>query len=112
MGGSGVPMRLATTDSVPPGTVLARDVVVAPTSGPLLRQGVALTDGMRSALLTNGIGRIWVDDELGEGIEPTGILGELQRRDVLVAVAAMHAEAASGADPRRTAGRAHRRRAR
>ena len=93
MGGSGVRMRLATTDSVPPGTVLARDVVVAPTSGPLLRQGVALTDGMRSALLTNGIGRIWVDDELGEGIEPTGILGELQRRDVLAAVAAMHAEA-------------------
>ena len=93
MGGSGVRMRLATTDSVPPGTVLARDVVVAPTSGPLLRQGVALTDGMRSALLTNGIGRIWVDDELGEGIEPTGILGELLRRDVLAAVAAMHAEA-------------------
>jgi HD-GYP domain-containing protein (c-di-GMP phosphodiesterase class II) len=86
-------MRLATTASVPPGTALARDVVVAPTSGPLLRQGVALTDGMRSALVSNGVTRIWVDDELGEGIEPTGLLGELLRRDVLAAVAGMHAEA-------------------
>ena len=86
-------MRLATTDSVPPGTALARDVVVAPTSGPLLRQGVVLTDGMRSALMTNGVTRIWVDDELGEGIDPGGIMGELLRRDVLAAVAGMHGEA-------------------
>jgi HD-GYP domain-containing protein (c-di-GMP phosphodiesterase class II) len=86
-------MRLATTDTVPPDTVLARDVVVSPTSGPLLRQGVALTEGMCSALVTNGITRIWVDDELGEGIEPSGLLGELLRRDVLAAVAAMHGEA-------------------
>ena len=48
---------------------------------------------MRSALMTNGVTRIWVDDELGEGIEPGGIMGELLRRDVLAAVAGMHGEA-------------------
>ena len=36
-------MRLVPTASVMPGTTLARDVLVAPSAGPLLRAGVPLT---------------------------------------------------------------------
>ena len=86
-------MRLAATTSVPPGTTLARDVVVTPSSGPLLREDVSLTDGMLAALTTNGVTRIWIEDDLGEGIAPTGMLGSRLRREALVAVAEMHVEA-------------------
>ncbi len=86
-------MRLATTASVPSGAVLARDVSVAPGAGPLLRTGVALTDGMLASLQANGVLRIWIDDELGEGVAPTGMLSERLRRDALVEIATMHGEA-------------------
>jgi HD-GYP domain-containing protein (c-di-GMP phosphodiesterase class II) len=86
-------MRLAATTSVSPGTTLARDVVVAPSSGPLLREGVSLTGGMLTALTTNGVTRIWIEDDLSEGIAPTGMLGGRLRREVLVAVAELHVEA-------------------
>ena len=86
---SHVRMRLVTTASVIPGLTLARDVMVSPNAGPLLRAGVTLTDGMPQALLGNGVLRLWVDDELGEGITPAPLLGERMRREALIAVAGL-----------------------
>jgi HD-GYP domain-containing protein (c-di-GMP phosphodiesterase class II) len=86
-------MRLVTTASATPGLLLARDVLVSPNAGPLLRAGVALTDGLLGALAANGVTRIWIDDELGEGIAPTPMLGERLRREALSAMAAAHGAA-------------------
>jgi len=52
-----------------------------------------LTEGMIAALGANGVRRIWVEDDLGEGIVPQGILSERLRREALVAIADMHAQA-------------------
>jgi HD-GYP domain-containing protein (c-di-GMP phosphodiesterase class II) len=90
---SGVAMRLVTTTSVTPGLALARDVLVNPAGGPLLRAGVSLTDGMRDALLASGVARVWIEDDLSEGIVPSGMLGERVRREALTAVADLHAAA-------------------
>jgi HD-GYP domain-containing protein (c-di-GMP phosphodiesterase class II) len=90
---SRVAMRLIATTSVTNGLELARDVMVTPGGGPLLRAGVSLTDGMRQALLSNGITRVWIEDDVSEGIAPSGMLGERVRREALAAVAELHAEA-------------------
>ncbi|MEA2179981.1 MAG: hypothetical protein QOG77_3278 [Solirubrobacteraceae bacterium] len=86
-------MRLVTTASVTSGLQLARDVTVSPNGGPLLRGGVTLTDGMLQALLTSGVARLWIEDDLGEGISPTGMLGERLRREALYAMADVHGAA-------------------
>jgi HD-GYP domain-containing protein (c-di-GMP phosphodiesterase class II) len=86
-------MRLVPTASVTDGLELARDVLVSPNAGPLLRAGVILTGGMRDALLANGVLRLWIEDELGEGIAPTGMLTERLRREALLAIAGLHAAA-------------------
>jgi hypothetical protein len=86
-------MRLVPTESATPGLQVARDVVVSPNAGPLLRAGVALTDGLRAALLANGVAWLWIEDDLGEGIQPFPMLGERLRRDALGAIAALHTSA-------------------
>jgi HD-GYP domain-containing protein (c-di-GMP phosphodiesterase class II) len=83
-------MRLASTASVVTGTELARDVSVSPRPGHLLRAGVAIDEGLVAALLQNGVTRIWVKDELGEGIQPRSVLGERLRHNALAEVAELH----------------------
>jgi len=86
-------MRLVATSSVAPGIALARDIVVAPSAGPLLRAGVTLHDALRDSLLANGVTRIWIDDDLGEGIAPTRLLGDRLRGEALAALGELHVEA-------------------
>jgi hypothetical protein len=83
-------MRLVPTSSVSPGATLARDVLVGPSAGPLLRAGATLVAGMREALLANGVLRVWVEDDLSEGIAPAPLLGGRVRREALAAVAGLH----------------------
>ena len=81
-------MRLASISTVAPGTVLARDISLDPRFGvPLLRAGIALTPQFVQALVDVGVPAIWVADELGEGIEPRGLLSERVRHDAARAVA-------------------------
>jgi HD-GYP domain-containing protein (c-di-GMP phosphodiesterase class II) len=83
-------MHLVTTASIAPGTTLARDVMVSPNAGPLLRAGATLIEGMPEALLANGVLGVWVQDDLGEGIAPAPLLGTRMRREALTAVAGLH----------------------
>ena len=63
-------MRLVATSRLPDGTCLARDVEHGSEGTvPLLRAGVTLSGRYRQLLLDAGIHAVYVDDELGEGIE-------------------------------------------
>ena len=86
-------MRLTATASVVPGTELARDVSVSPRPGHLLCAGVVVDGRLQESLLANGITRIWVKDELSEGIHPTPVLGERLRSAAIAEIARLHAEA-------------------
>lgn len=83
-------MRLASTASVAPGTELARDVTVSPRPGHLLCSGVALDRALIEALLANGIMRVWVKDDLAEGIEPAPMLGARLRGEALAELTRLH----------------------
>jgi HD-GYP domain-containing protein (c-di-GMP phosphodiesterase class II) len=83
-------MRLASTASVVPGTEVARDIAVSPRPGHLLRAGVPIDARLVESLLENGVTRLWVKDDLGEGIQPRGVLGERLRNDALAEVAGLH----------------------
>jgi HD-GYP domain-containing protein (c-di-GMP phosphodiesterase class II) len=48
---------------------------------------------MIAALGANGVTQIWIEDDLGEGIVPKGILSERLRREALVAIAELHVQA-------------------
>src|SRR4051795_6480745 len=62
-------MRLISCSKIVDGVELARDVVVGPPgTAPLLRAGVKLTERYRTALPQAGIGSVWIEDALGEGI--------------------------------------------
>ena len=62
-------MRLISCSKIADGMELARDVVVGPPGTvPLLRAGVKLTERYRAALPKAGIGSVWVEDALSDGI--------------------------------------------
>src|SRR4051812_49188880 len=62
-------MRLISCSKIAGGMELARDIVAGPPgTAPLLRAGVSLSERYRTALPKAGIGSIWVEDELSEGI--------------------------------------------
>jgi HD-GYP domain-containing protein (c-di-GMP phosphodiesterase class II) len=64
-------MRLVSSRQLTPGTIVAREVRNGPSgTAPLVLAGTRLTDSMCSRLATRGVQAVWVDDELGEGIEP------------------------------------------
>jgi HD-GYP domain-containing protein (c-di-GMP phosphodiesterase class II) len=86
-------MRLTATASVVPGTELARDVTVSPRPGHLLCSGVVVDGRLLEALLENGITRVWVKDELSEGIDPAPVLGPRLRDEAIAHVARLHADA-------------------
>jgi HD-GYP domain-containing protein (c-di-GMP phosphodiesterase class II) len=62
-------MRLISCSKIVDGVELARDVVAGPPgAAPLLRAGVKLTERYRTALPKAGIGSVWIEDELSDGI--------------------------------------------
>jgi HD-GYP domain-containing protein (c-di-GMP phosphodiesterase class II) len=80
-------MRLMATRRLEPGVVLGRDVMDGRSAHiPLLRKGVKVTDRHREALLAAGVNAVYVDDELGEGIEVKQAVDPETRRRAAVAV--------------------------
>ena len=69
------------------GLKLARDVPSVDASGiPLLRAGAVITPGYQRALADMGIATVWVDDALGEGIEPEELVSPEVRREAATRV--------------------------
>jgi HD-GYP domain-containing protein (c-di-GMP phosphodiesterase class II) len=83
-------MRLASTASVVPGTELARDVTVSLRPGHLLCAGVPLDEQLVASLLQNGVTRVWVKDDLAEGIQPRNVLGDRLHAETLAEVSSLH----------------------
>jgi HD-GYP domain-containing protein (c-di-GMP phosphodiesterase class II) len=87
-------MRLVPINRLEPGMRLGHDVTTGrPGTAPLLRAGVELDSRYSNALLQSGIHAIWVEDDLGEGIEPVRPLSEETRREALAVTGAALAEA-------------------
>src|SRR5271167_734745 len=64
-------MRLVYLSALPPDAELARDVSSGSGSSlPLVTRGTRLTPAIAERLVTRGVSTVWIDDELGEGIEP------------------------------------------
>ncbi len=64
-------MRLVSSRHLKPGTRVAREVRSGPVgTAPLLLSGTLLTQSMCRRLRALGVAAVWVDDELGDGIEP------------------------------------------
>src|SRR5215472_7281566 len=81
-------MRLATTSSVPDNARLARDVLTGRADGvPLLRAGVQLTARYRKGLADAGVHAVYIEDELGEGIEVEQLVSDETRSVATRAVA-------------------------
>jgi HD-GYP domain-containing protein (c-di-GMP phosphodiesterase class II) len=77
----GVEMRLVATRRAV-GLVLARDVCDGRPGGlPLLRAGVTLTSDYVETLVASGINGVYIDDELGRGIEVTPALSATARAE-------------------------------
>ncbi len=77
----GAEMRLVATRRAV-GLVLARDVWDGrPGELPLLRAGVTLTSDYVESLLASGINGVYIDDELGRGIEVTPALSATARAE-------------------------------
>ena len=87
-------MRLVPTNSFDEGTRLGLDLPARPGQAPLLRAGVALRERHRDVLLGFGIGWIWIDDELSEGIDVPIALSVGTRTDARAVIARTFAEAA------------------
>jgi HD-GYP domain-containing protein (c-di-GMP phosphodiesterase class II) len=80
-------MRLVRLTGVADGMELARDIP-APTLGsaPLLRRGVHLSRSLAGRLESRGVRAVWVEDDLGEGINPAVPLPEEVRAATEAAV--------------------------
>jgi HD-GYP domain-containing protein (c-di-GMP phosphodiesterase class II) len=62
-------MRLISCSKIVDGVELARDIVVGPPgTAPLLRAGVKLSARYRTLLPRSGVGSVWIEDALSEGI--------------------------------------------
>jgi len=96
-------MRLVGVMRVVPGTVLARDVHTGRNGwAPLLRRGVVLDRKRLSALERAGIHAVYVDDELGAGIEvPQALSDEVREAATEALGIAFDRILAGGADDTR-----------
>jgi len=99
-------MRLVAAAHAPAGAPLARDVTPDPRSrSPLVRAGVPLTERHRAVLLEDGVAHVWVEDALGEGIEPPELLPAGLRRDLAEALHAVLLDARAALARRRAVAR-------
>jgi len=79
-------MRLAKLTEAA-GLTLARDVPSVDASGiPLLRAGAEITPAYQRALADLGLTTVWVEDALGEGIEPAELVPPAVRREAAARV--------------------------
>ena len=80
-------MRLVRLHWVADGMELARDIPAQTLgSAPLLRRGVRLSRGLAARLESRGVRAVWIEDDLGDGIEPAMPLPEDVRRATEAAV--------------------------
>src|SRR3954453_22406532 len=64
------PVRLIPSRKIQDGVELARDVIAGPPgTAPLLRAGVKLSARYAAVLPQAGGGSVWIQDELGEGVD-------------------------------------------
>lgn len=90
-------MRLVRVDDLVPGVRVARDVWTGSAAAiPLLRAGATVTPAYIRGLRRAGIGAVYVEDELAEGIEPVEVIGEETRRRAARAVERLVSVAAEG----------------
>ena len=74
-------MRLVPTTNLPDGALLARDVLIGRPDGiPLLRAGVSISAAYRNRLLDVGIRAVYIEDDLGAGIQPPTLISTETRR--------------------------------
>jgi HD-GYP domain-containing protein (c-di-GMP phosphodiesterase class II) len=86
-------MRLVSLATLQEDARLARDIVSGRDGAPLLRAGVALSARFIEHLQKAGIQAVWVDDELGRGIDPVLVLSPQTRGQAARALSALHEEA-------------------
>jgi HD-GYP domain-containing protein (c-di-GMP phosphodiesterase class II) len=86
-------MRLVTLSNLQEDARLARDIVSGRDGAPLLRAGVALSARFIEHLHKAGIQAVWVDDELGRGIDPVPVISPQTRGLAARALSAVHEEA-------------------
>jgi HD-GYP domain-containing protein (c-di-GMP phosphodiesterase class II) len=86
-------VRLVATVDFPEGVTLAMDLPARPGHGHLPRAGTVLGDGDRAALLRAGIRRVYVEDELSEGIEVPLALTDATREAARAAMGRAFADA-------------------
>jgi HD-GYP domain-containing protein (c-di-GMP phosphodiesterase class II) len=87
-------MRLVATSAFPEGVALGMDLPARPGQAPLMRAGVTLGERHREALRACGITWVYVEDELGEGIEIPLPLSPATRMEARAALTRTFAEAA------------------
>jgi HD-GYP domain-containing protein (c-di-GMP phosphodiesterase class II) len=81
-------VRLVATRRLDVGAELARDVVTGQSGEvPLLRAGVRMSASYRDALLRAGVHAVYVEDELGQGIDVPTVLSERTRDEATAALA-------------------------
>jgi HD-GYP domain-containing protein (c-di-GMP phosphodiesterase class II) len=86
-------MRLVALTNLQEDARLARDIVSGRDGAPLLRAGVALSARFIDHLGKAGIQAVWVDDELGRGIDPVPAISPQTRGQATRALSAVHEEA-------------------
>jgi HD-GYP domain-containing protein (c-di-GMP phosphodiesterase class II) len=86
-------MRLVTLSNLQEDARLARDIVSGRDGSPLLRAGVNLSARFIDHLGKAGIQAVWVDDELGRGIDPVPAISPQTRGLAARALSAVHEEA-------------------
>ena len=87
-------MRLIAVNRLQEGMVLGRDVSTGHLGAvPLLRRGTAVRTSYLNRLADAGIHAVWIDDELGRGIEPMAPLSAEKREAVQTATARAFGEA-------------------
>jgi HD-GYP domain-containing protein (c-di-GMP phosphodiesterase class II) len=86
-------MRLVSLSNLQEDARLARDIVSGRDGAPLLRAGVALSARFIDHLQKAGIQAVWVEDELGRGIDPVPVISPQTRGLATRALSAVHEEA-------------------
>jgi HD-GYP domain-containing protein (c-di-GMP phosphodiesterase class II) len=86
-------MRLVSLANLQEDARLARDIVSGRDGAPLLRAGVALSARFIDHLGKAGIQAVWIDDELGRGIDPVPVISPQTRGLATRALSALHEEA-------------------
>jgi HD-GYP domain-containing protein (c-di-GMP phosphodiesterase class II) len=86
-------MRLVSLSNLQEDARLARDIVSGRDGGPLLRAGVSLSARFIEHLHKAGIQAVWIDDELGRGIDPVPVISPQTRGLATRALSGVHEEA-------------------